>query len=602
MSFIFASSHLPEVERPQDEEEEDDDAQPMQRSGMVRAFSHLPQPVPRTAAAPRPPVPVNLPTVPGAGAGLEPVARSGGVSSGGLPAADDTRPWHQPPITLADLPPESHAEQEPNPGFGGPAPGGQSASHGTSSFAPSPQDIPNSDTSAAAAEVGPAQGKAPQHQGLWFKSRLPPGFRNPAAGKPVLNDLVQRQPTQDASTPAPGLPSSPSDPAQFHDLAYRTNGSPAEVKEHAQSLFQNVADVHGPSPQMAASADALAQKGGSQPVPGPVQPLDPKSTPQQPSQAVPAPSAAKAVPQQPSPSVADPLTKLKEHVAKSRNPIFIKDYYDEKTPLEEKLPLKQLLLSMKAPPGEKRPLPISNLQHWLNVENRPASEKEGPLEIPYSDLSKFGVMKDGGEKLLKYFGSLPDKQALEQKNMFDWLRSHPDTAGTGVSVPDTHWDTLVSGQDPGIAGSFGYARPGNEEFFYGLGGATLTGNSSGIKGSVDKNNAARAQGNIVYTLKDRYDWNKNQGTTIPITMEMIQKYLPKGVPLITPKSKSIQINDSFFHDLEKRGHGRSFDVQSKSPPFRYEFIQPKPGQPPTHRLIPTPSTGPLQFEGPGVHL
>jgi hypothetical protein len=233
------------------------------------------------------------------------------------------------------------------------------------------------------------------------------------------------------------------------------------------------------------------------------------------------------------------------------------------------------------------------------VENRPAAEHEGPLEIPYSDLSKFGVMKDGGEKLLQYFGSLPDKQALEQKNMFDWLRSHPDTAGTGVSVPDTYWDTLVSGQAPGLKGYFGYARPGNEEFFYGLGGATLTGSSSGIKGSVDRNNAARAQGNIVYTLKDRYDWNKNEGTTIPITMEMIQKYLPKGVPLITPKGKSIQINDSFFHDLEKRGHGRSFDVQSKSPPFRYEFLQPKPGQPHTHRLIPAPPS-PLKIEGPGV--
>jgi len=88
--------------------------------------------------------------------------------------------------------------------------------------------------------------------------------------------------------------------------------------------------------------------------------------------------------------------------------------------------------------------------------------------------------------------------------------------------------------------------------------------------------------------------------TIPLTMEMIQKYLPKGVPLITPKGKSIQINHSFFHELEKLGHGRSFDVQSKSPPFRYEFIQPKPGQPPTHHLIPAPSTEIMQFEGRGV--
>jgi hypothetical protein len=42
MSFIFASSHLPEVKRPQnDDEEEEEDLQPMRWSGSVRAFSHL---------------------------------------------------------------------------------------------------------------------------------------------------------------------------------------------------------------------------------------------------------------------------------------------------------------------------------------------------------------------------------------------------------------------------------------------------------------------------------------------------------------------------------------------------------------------------------
>ena len=107
---------------------------------------------------------------------------------------------------------------------------------------------------------------------------------------------------------------------------------------------------------------------------------------------------------------------------------------------------------------------------------------------------------------------------------------------------------------PGVAGYFGFARPGNEEFYYGLGSTTLTGTSSGIKGFVDKNNVARAQGNITYTLKDRYDWNKNQGVTIPITRELIDKYLPKGVPVITPRDKSIQISDSFFHELERLGH------------------------------------------------
>jgi len=54
MSFIFASSHLPEtrVQRPEDEEE--DDVQPMLHSGGVRAFSHLP--AKRAAADPAGPL------------------------------------------------------------------------------------------------------------------------------------------------------------------------------------------------------------------------------------------------------------------------------------------------------------------------------------------------------------------------------------------------------------------------------------------------------------------------------------------------------------------------------------------------------------------
>ena len=43
MSFLFATSHLPAFKRPQNEEEEDN-AQPMQRSGGVRAISHLEEP------------------------------------------------------------------------------------------------------------------------------------------------------------------------------------------------------------------------------------------------------------------------------------------------------------------------------------------------------------------------------------------------------------------------------------------------------------------------------------------------------------------------------------------------------------------------------
>jgi hypothetical protein len=46
MSFLFATSHLPAVKRRQinEEEEEEDNAQPMQRSGGVRAISHLEEP------------------------------------------------------------------------------------------------------------------------------------------------------------------------------------------------------------------------------------------------------------------------------------------------------------------------------------------------------------------------------------------------------------------------------------------------------------------------------------------------------------------------------------------------------------------------------
>jgi hypothetical protein len=42
MSFVFATSHLPEVERPKHAEEEEEHALPLRHSGGVRAFSHLP--------------------------------------------------------------------------------------------------------------------------------------------------------------------------------------------------------------------------------------------------------------------------------------------------------------------------------------------------------------------------------------------------------------------------------------------------------------------------------------------------------------------------------------------------------------------------------
>jgi hypothetical protein len=44
MSFLFATSHLHAVKHPQMDEDEEDNAQPMQRSGGVRAISHMEEP------------------------------------------------------------------------------------------------------------------------------------------------------------------------------------------------------------------------------------------------------------------------------------------------------------------------------------------------------------------------------------------------------------------------------------------------------------------------------------------------------------------------------------------------------------------------------
>jgi hypothetical protein len=60
MNHVFASSHLPEDNRSEDEEDEED-IQPMLRAGGVRAFSHLRQPAQGEPAAPRPTAPAYIP-------------------------------------------------------------------------------------------------------------------------------------------------------------------------------------------------------------------------------------------------------------------------------------------------------------------------------------------------------------------------------------------------------------------------------------------------------------------------------------------------------------------------------------------------------------
>ncbi len=548
MSFIFASSHLPEtrVQRPDELEDEDDDVQPMLHSGGVRAFSHLP--AKRAAADPAGQGQLSQRGAQALGRQFQRTEPEGpatppadGISaakaSGVFDAVRQQLNRDDSPHFMdedGNLRPRDEARQQDSPaphdprspqfGAGAPPRPAWSAGHAAGADSRRSPRAPSSASEDTRPWYMPPITREDLHP-LGLDDEAGSAHSAPK-GRPELNDLVYR--THGAPPPKP----------EFNDLVYRFNGSPEQAKEHARSLLQNVADSHGSTPQLVAAPPQIEgqQPGGSSP-----QRRDLNKTQQQPATAAPVPGAANVRSQKPGESGADPLTKLKEKIAKSGNPLFIKDYYDEKTPLEEKLLLKQLLLSLKAPEGEKLPLPIANLQHWLNVENRPAAENEGPLEIPFDDLAKFGVMKDGGQKILEYFGSHPDKQMLEQKNMFDWLRSRQGATDGGIAVPDTHWDTQISGRAPGIAGYFGYARPGNEEFYYGLGDATLTGHSSGTKGFVDKNNTAKTQGHIAYTLKDRYDWNKNQGVTIPITMEMIKKYLPKGVPLITPQGKSIQI-------------------------------------------------------------
>ncbi len=135
MNFVFASSHLLEDNRPQADEEEEEDVQPMQRSGMVRAFSHLPQPVQGEPAAPRsfgPSAPTHLPawlseppetehepeaeTDAGSHGDFEPPATAGSFNNGTI---GPVSPRGAPPpagrslfLTPRPMPPEYAREQQ----------------------------------------------------------------------------------------------------------------------------------------------------------------------------------------------------------------------------------------------------------------------------------------------------------------------------------------------------------------------------------------------------------------------------------------------------------------------------------------------------------
>lgn len=210
MSFIFASSHLPEtrVQRPEDEEE--DAVQPMLHSGSVRAFSHLQQPARAQAdssgpLSTRPAIPVGRPHPQGDPEADEdrdtdhtPGPDSDHNEDDAPRAHDeyaDDAPWHSPRITAGDLPPQSHDEDAPGPrsadisasrpwknpasdaGLDGTPPAGRSASRypDTGSFH-QPQDIRDDFHSPSVAGTSAwgkpaAQNHADLTQGLSFEKR-----------------------------------------------------------------------------------------------------------------------------------------------------------------------------------------------------------------------------------------------------------------------------------------------------------------------------------------------------------------------------------------------------------------------------------------------
>ncbi len=223
MSFLFASSHLTEVKRPEDEEEEED-VQPMQRSGMVRAFSHLPQQVQGQPAAPRPFAPVHLPswaTEPEPGSEHEPDAETDTDRH----EPEDTSPWYNPGTKLEDHFPEGRSNHNTDPGIAVPM-----------------RDLRDADPATFGKEAAPRG--ATQPRGRWFEKRPTPGFA-PPIGKPEFSDLVDR-----TQGPPPAKP-------EFNDLVYR--GQPSAFRDPAAGGAGDHADNPGIAPYL------LAAKAGAKP-------------------------------------------------------------------------------------------------------------------------------------------------------------------------------------------------------------------------------------------------------------------------------------------------------------------------------------------------
>jgi hypothetical protein len=280
MAFIFSTSHLPDLERSA-EEEDDDDMKPMPRAGGVRAFSHLPQPVraqadasplwgrgvapnPLRSASPTSPAPSDLrdqDDPPPPEAGLDDAPDSGSQEP------EDSSPWHMPRLSAKDLLQQGHDEDPPdsslngptlkpweNParssGFDGTPPADRSATGPRSSgFSPSPQDLRAAFQSPApGSPVGqaPAQDNRPAlPRGRIFEKRPTPGLRDQGSG--------QFQKTEDK--------------AKYHNLVYRSS-SPEDEQNQRSGFFQKVADTQylaqakTGTRQTQPSSPALSAKGG----------------------------------------------------------------------------------------------------------------------------------------------------------------------------------------------------------------------------------------------------------------------------------------------------------------------------------------------------
>ena len=251
MSFLFASSHLPEtrVQRPQDEEEED--VQPMLHSGGVRAFSHLQakeatvdptgqlsqrgaQAIGRQLQRTEEPKDTSTPHADGISAakasGVFDVVRQQYNSSGTPHFMDEDgnlRPRDQNRQQDSTFP-----RDERNPQFGAGTPTRPAWSTGHAAAADSSRS-PRAPSSAFD-DTRP-----------WYLPPITPedldsqhsddddeaGSHSSPTGRPEAHDLVYRTPG--ASTPKPGL----------NDLLYRYNGSPEEAKDHRRDYIQNVADA-----------------------------------------------------------------------------------------------------------------------------------------------------------------------------------------------------------------------------------------------------------------------------------------------------------------------------------------------------------------------